>query len=90
MKAQSLLAVGNKVLIRTVTNYFTGEIVEVEGSEVTLKEAAWIADTGRFHQALKTGELNEIEPMPDGMVTIGRGAIIDICTWSNDLPRKQK
>ena len=56
---------GQKVRIRTVTHYQTGEVVSVNSQEVVLKDAAWAADTGRFSNALKTGELSEVEPFPD-------------------------
>jgi hypothetical protein len=89
-KSKSLLKVGNNVFIRTVTHYFTGKIVEVEATEVTLSDASWIADTGRYQQFLEKGSVNEVEPIPDGMVTIGRGSIIDVSNWAIAFPRIQK
>jgi hypothetical protein len=81
--------IGEKYFIRTVTNYYTGKLVWVGDKEIVLDTASWIADTGRFMQAVKTGEVKEVEPMGDGVV-IGRGAIIDaiVITW--ELPIKQK
>jgi len=88
---KSPLRIGNKVFIRAVTHYLTGEIVAVSRDEVLLVSAAWIADTGRWFQALSTGVLNEVEPYPDGLVVgMGRGAIVDYCDWKHDLPRAQK
>lgn len=81
--------VGTKYLIRTVTMYYTGLLISVTDSDVVLSDAAWIADTGRFHDALKTGELNEIEPFRHNVI-IPRGCIIDATTWDHDLPRVQK
>jgi len=78
------------VFIRTVTHHYTGRLVEVTEHELVLEDAAWIADDGRFCQAIKDGTLNEVEPYPDGRVVIGRGSIIDCCDWSHDLPREQK
>ena len=74
------------VLIRTVTHYLTGRVVDVTSQEIVLEDAAWIASTGRFEQALRTGELDEVEPFPSGRVIVGRGAIIDCAAWSHDLP----
>ncbi len=91
IKVRSPLHVGNKVFIRCVTHYVTGEVVLLSRDEVVLKNAAWIADTGRLFQALSTGTLNEVEPFPDNvLVTIGRGAVVDACDWIHDLPRLQK
>jgi len=81
--------VGNKYLIRTVTHIDTGEVTDIIGDFVRLKDAAWIADTGRYHDCLKSGKLNEVEPYPDG-VTINTTAIIDFANWNHALPREQK
>lgn len=82
---KSPLQIGNKVFIRTVTNYYTGQVVDITADEVVLEKAAWIADTGRFSEALKTGTLNEVEPFP-GAVSLGRGSIVDTTIWSHELP----
>ena len=81
--------VGDKVLIRTVTMTQTGRIIKVTPGELVLEDAAWIADTGRFSEALKTGKLNEVEPA-DGLVIISRGAIVDVYEWNHELPREVK
>ena len=54
--------VGKSYLIRSVTMYYTGRLASVTDTDLVLEDAAWIADTGRFATALKTGELNEVEP----------------------------
>ena len=86
------LEVGSKVFIRTVTSYYTGEIIEVTSEEITLVKAAWIADTGRFAQAMQTGEFSEVEPYPDEhQVSVSRGSITDLVrNWPHPLPRVQK
>lgn len=76
--------------IRTVTMHLTGRLVAVYPSELVLENAAWIADSGRFSDALKTGSLNEVEPFPDGKVIVGRGSVIDACVWAHALPREKK
>lgn len=81
--------VGKNYLIRTVTMIDTGRLVWVGDQELVLEDAAWIADTGRFAQALSSGSFNEIEPFPAGHVIIGRGAVIDAVQIAS-LPRVQK
>lgn len=81
--------VGQNYFIRTVTHYYTGKIERVTAKELVLSSAAWIADTGRFHDALKSGKLNEVEPMP-GDIIVGRGAVIDAARWTHELPVSQK
>ena len=62
-----------------------GRIASMDKDSIVLVEAAWIASTGRFHQALATGVLDEVEPFP-GTVAIGRGAVIDVTDWAHALP----
>jgi hypothetical protein len=69
--------IGKPYLIRTVTMIQTGRLIKVTDKELVLEEAAWIADTGRFSDALVSLDFGEVEPFPDGFVIIGRGAIID-------------
>lgn len=83
-------AIGQTYLIRTVTLYYTGKLVDVFEHEIVLEDAAWVADTGRFAAALEKGTLNEVEPFPVGRVIVGRGAIIDASVWMHDLPRTVK
>jgi hypothetical protein len=83
--------VGANYFIRTVTHHYTGKLVEVFTHELVLVDAAWIADDGRFAQAVAKTEFLEIEPYPDGAeVIIGRGAILDAVKISGALPRVQK
>ena len=69
--------IGKPYLIRTVTMIDTGRVVGVTEHEIILEDAAWIADTGRFSDAVAKAEFGEVEPFPDGRVILGRGAIID-------------
>ena len=82
--------VGKPYLIRTVTMTNTGLLVAVTQQELVLEQAAWIADTGRFSNALNSGEFNEVEPYPEGRVIIGRGAVVDAVQLTAPLPRVQK
>lgn len=81
--------VGEKVFIRTVTHYLTGKIKAITGKFLTLSDAAWIADTGRFMQAIEQGTLNEVEPVTCD-VRVNSDCIIDVYQWLSDLPRTQK
>jgi len=86
---------GKNVFVRTITHYYTGVLAgQIDGQHMTwleLTDAAWIADTGRFSDALATGSLEEVEPYPDDLpVYLSSGAIVDICEWPHDLPRVRK
>lgn len=81
--------VGDKVFIRTVTLYYTGEIIAIQSGFLTLKDAAWICDTGRFADFLKEGKANEVEPFIEN-VSVPLGSVIDISKWPHKLFRDQK
>ena len=83
------LEIGATYLIRTVTMMYTGRIIAVTDSDLVLEKAAWIADSGRYADALETGSLSEVEPYPD-QVIVSRAAIVDAAYWSHKLPRDQK
>ena len=81
---------GQAYLIRTCTMTLLGRLIGVWPQELALADAAWIADTGRFADAIKGGpsKLAEVEPM--GTVIIGRGSIVDAVAWEHELAKEQK
>jgi hypothetical protein len=81
--------IGKVYLIRTVTMIDTGRLVAVTEHELVLEDAAWIADTGRFAQAVEKADFGEVEPFPSGKVIIGRGSVIDAVQIAL-APRSQK
>jgi len=83
---QHCYPVGRKVMIRTVTHYTVAWLVAVYDQELVVERAVWIADTGRWTEALFNGSLKEAEPFPPGEVIIGRGAIIDVTLWNHAIP----
>lgn len=86
---ESVWEIGKNYLIRTVTMIQLGKLKSVTDKELLLSDACWVADTGRFHKALETGQLNEVE-MFHRDVIVGRGGIIDATEWLTDLPEKTK
>lgn len=84
-----LWEIGKQYFIRTVTMYFSGRLIAVGDGFVTLTDAAWIPDTGRFADFIAGEEANEVEPYPLP-VNVAIGAIIDFCEYTHTLPRKQK
>lgn len=80
---------GKNYLIRTVTYHHVGKLVEITDSDLVLESASWVADSGRFHTALKTGDLDEVEPFVNPVI-INRSSIIDATVWDHDLPQEQK
>lgn len=80
---------GSKLFIRTVTYHLVGEVVgTTESGFVELTDAAWVADSGRFMQALEKGALNEVEPV--GTAWVNTASITDVFPWKHALPLSQK
>lgn len=83
--------IGRNYFLRTVTHHYTGRLIAIHAQELVLTDAAWIADDGRFAEAMRNGTFSEIEPYPDGVnVIIGRGSIVDAREINFPLPRSQK
>ena len=83
--------VGEKYFIRTATYHLIGEVKEIVGQFIVLKKETitWVADSGRFMQAIDNGTLNEVEPVKvEGGVNIN--SIIDYFVWEHKIPREQK
>lgn len=86
-KNESPFEVGAAYFIRTVTYHLTGRVKAVIGSFLILEDAAWIADSGRFMQAIQDGKLSEVEPAGDAIVNVN--AISDAFPWKHALPKEQ-
>ena len=86
---KELFTIGAAYLIRTVTHYQVGRVtlVDEDNGFVFLKGSSWVADTGRWSNALNTGKFNEVEPQP-GTSKVSLGAVVDIHEWHHPLPTK--
>lgn len=84
------MKIGEQYLFRTVTVYVTGRIVAITDTDILIADGAWIPDTGRFSDAVKAVQFNEVEPYPDGEHILFRGGLIDAVRLKGSLPRSQK
>jgi len=73
---------------RTVTYHLVGKVVKRIGKILELETASWVADSGRFTQAIKDGNLREVEPV--GTAFINLDTVTDFFPWRHNLPTKQK
>ena len=80
--------IGKKYFIRTVTYHLVGKIEKIVGDFFVLSGASWVADSGRFTQAIEDGTLNEVEPVGEAMVN--SKSIVDMFPWTHALPTSQK
>jgi len=81
--------IGDAYFIRTVTYHMTGRVKAIVGQFLVLEDGAWIADSGRFMDAINKGILSEVEPVEVDMF-VNINSITDAFLWKNKLPREQK
>ena len=80
--------IGSSFFFRTVTYHSVGKVVKRIGNIIELGDASWVADSGRFMQAIKNGELDEVEPV--GKMFLNMDALVDFFPWKHKLPTEQK
>ena len=88
-KLQVPFKVGDAYYIRTVTYHMTGRVKAIVGQFLVMEDGAWIADSGRFTDAIMKGILSEVEPVEVDMY-VNLNSITDAFQWKHDLPRTQK
>ena len=88
---KSPFEIGKKYFIRTVTYHAIIQVSKITGLflEFECDKYSWVADSGRFMEAINDGGLNEVEPVNvSGGINIG--SIVDYFDWNHELPRNQK
>lgn len=80
--------IGHAWFFRTVTYFLVGKVTKRIGQFLLLEEASWVADTGRFNEAIKNGTLSEVEPV--GPVMVNLSSIVDAYPWAHKLPTDVK
>lgn len=79
---------GQSYFIRTVTYHCVGRVERIIGKFLVLQDASYVADSGRFMNALKEGTLDEVEPTGEHIVNVD--SITDAFPWAHELPKEQK
>jgi len=82
--------IGTNVFVREVTYHLVGKVERrLKGTNFfQLSQASWVADSGRFMNAIKDGELNEVEPV--GTAFVNFDSVTDFFPWVHELPTEQK
>jgi len=80
--------VGKKYFFRTVTYHLVGKVESLVGKFACLSTASWVADSGRFTNAIKEGTLSEVEPV--GIAYVNLDTVTDFFPWNHPLPKEQK
>lgn len=88
-KCSCFWEIGKNYFIRTVTMHMVGKLIAISDKEILLENASWVADSGRFHDAMRDGTLDEVEPFVNDII-VNRTAVIDATVWNHALPTEQK
>ena len=80
--------IGMKWFFRTVTYHCVGRVIGRVGDFLEMEEGSWVADSGRFMQAIRSGELSEVEPV--GRYFVNLKTVCDFFPWDHALPKVQK
>lgn len=86
-QANGRFEIGQRYLFRGVTCYQIGVVTKYDDQFVWLKDAGWLADTGRFSECIKNGEVSEFEKVPDEsepMVNIQ--SLCDVYRFNHETP----
>lgn len=65
-----------------------GKVEKRINNFLELSTASWVADSGRFMNAIKEGALDEVEPV--GKAYLNLETVIDFFPWNHKLPKDQK
>jgi hypothetical protein len=78
---------GKKLFFRTVTYHWVGEVTKVTSDLIILKNATWVASSGRFGVSMREGFDNnaELEYVGDG-VGILKQSLVDVVEFKGELP----
>ena len=79
---------GKAFFFRTVTYHLVGKVEKMHGKMLQLSGASWVADSGRFMNAIKEGGLQEVEPV--GIAFVNLDTVTDFFPWKHKLPTEQK
>jgi hypothetical protein len=74
-----------KYYVETFGKFYVGEVSEVTGTELSLTNAAWIADTGKYSEFLKTGKAEGMEVEPVGDMSLPLAYVSFKKVWKHKL-----
>lgn len=82
--------VGKSWLFRTVTYHILGKVECKIGKWLKIKNASWVADSGRFMNFIKDGIQSNSEIEPVGDMFLNLDSVTDFFFWKHKLPDSQK
>ena len=87
--------IGKCFFFRTVSYHILGRVksvIDVCGTKFFLLEtgSSWVADSGRFSEAINNGCLNEVEVIKKSNHLVNPDSCVDILEWNHPLPTETK
>ncbi len=77
---------GQAYYVETFGKAWVGRVCDATETEVVLENAAWVADTGRYHTFLSTGRSEQVEVEPTTQrVTIPLAYVSSKMDWPHPL-----
>jgi hypothetical protein len=81
-------AIGKNYIFRTITMINIGKLIAITGKFLTLDDASWIADAGRWEDCLTKPNGIIISEKFKKPVHINIDSIVDATEWELALPEK--
>jgi hypothetical protein len=73
------IPLGSYVAIQTVLPLYLGTLEEVTPQCFVLRDAVWVADTGRHSEFAASSEAaKEVEPYPKGLLVVERSSVLSV------------
>lgn len=79
---------GEKVFVETFGKHYLGRVRSADLTTVTLEEASWVADSGRFGTFLKIGRSDGMEVELIGEFELQIMYISAKYPWAHELPKE--
>lgn len=80
--------IGKNIFVRTVTYHLLGEVTKIIGNLLFMRNASWVADSGRFGKFIKDGDASEVEYVGDWFINVN--SIVDGGVWKHKLIKETK
>ena len=81
---------GTTVLVRSVTMYNVGRLVDVTPEFLVLDDSSWIETCSRWEQTLEKGFGDEAELQYQGVILVAKSAVVDIVEYNHPLKKTKK
>jgi hypothetical protein len=79
-------AKGDKIMVQTVTYFWTGEVIDDDFAQLSIIRATCIFDTGNLEEFFKSGTAQSSEKLPvDYRVSFDHGPGLVIVDWKHKI-----